>query len=256
MAAQVPEIQTANTRHASVSIRGPRARQDSQYSGGGFEFSREQVSVVPVLQPPDSLLVDVALRRCRQTDATPLQRDRSSLSTSDASMRRPATTSCSESARAAWSAARSASSSQSPGSRGSSSTSVPSGNVVGSSSTSRPARTRALIVIQRSVTPDLPRHKRGTCMAPADAAATSAAAFASLQSWPQDCETDWLLSLAPGVERSIHPFAQPIETLGPQPPVDQHIVAEEQRRWHLIARLRQRQPRRRKRDARQRDVKL
>jgi hypothetical protein len=101
MASQVPEIQTANTRHASVSIRGARAWQDSQHLGAGFEFSREQVSVVPVLEPPDSLLVDVALRRCREADATPLQRERSSLSTSAASMRRPAATSCSESARAA-----------------------------------------------------------------------------------------------------------------------------------------------------------
>ena len=98
-------------------------------------------------------------RRC-EVNAALLQRDRSSLSRSAASMSRPAATSASESARAAWSAARSASSSQSPGSSGSSSTSVPSGRSVGSSTTSRPARTRAFIVVRRSVAFEWTAHKR------------------------------------------------------------------------------------------------
>jgi hypothetical protein len=73
---------------------------------------------------------------------------------SKAVTRMPAATSASESRRASCSAARSASSSQSPGSSGRSSISVPSGRSVASSTSSRPARTRALIVMRDSVALD------------------------------------------------------------------------------------------------------
>jgi len=94
---------------------------------------------------------DMSLGRCGEPDATRRQRDLSSLRISSASTSRPAATSASDWRSASCSAARSASPSQSPGSSGRSSISVPSGRSVGSSTTSRPSRTRALIVIRKSV---------------------------------------------------------------------------------------------------------
>src|SRR5437016_4534157 len=102
------EIQTTKTGQVSKRVRSARSRQHSENLGGRFKFGREQLSVVAGLKPPGTLTVDVALRRRGEADATRFQRDRSSLSRSAASMRRPAATSVCDSASAAWSAARSA----------------------------------------------------------------------------------------------------------------------------------------------------
>ena len=94
-----------------------------------------------VFDPPFLFTCDVPARRRRESNATWIQRDRSSLRMSSAATRRPAATSASDSRRASWRTARSPSSSQSPGSSGKSCSSVPSGRSVGSSTTSRPSNT-------------------------------------------------------------------------------------------------------------------
>jgi hypothetical protein len=128
-----------------------RPGDHSQDSERSFEFSREDIGVDPILQPPCLLAPDVTSRCGGKPNATLLQRERSSRRISSASTRWPAATSASDWRKASCRAARSASSSQSPGSNGSSSISVPSGRSVGSSRTNRPDRTRALIVIAGSV---------------------------------------------------------------------------------------------------------
>jgi hypothetical protein len=130
-----------------------RSGEKRQHADGILDLSREDVDVQSVLEPPRLLAPDVALGRCGEADAARSQDDFSSLRISSASTSRSVATSISDWRSAAWRAARSASSSQSPGSSGSRSTSVPSGRSVGSSTTSRPARTRALSVISRTVEP-------------------------------------------------------------------------------------------------------
>lgn len=159
MAIYLTQIQATKANDTCFGVRCANSRQKCEDSEGCFQFSRENLSMGPILKPPSLLAPNVSLRRCCKADATLLQRDLSSLRISSASTSRPAATSASDWRNASWSAARSASSSQSPGSSGSSSISVPSGRSVGSSTTSRPSRTRALIVIQGSVAPGGPPNK-------------------------------------------------------------------------------------------------
>ncbi len=130
-----------------------RAGKERQHADSILDLSCGDVDVQSLRKPPRLLASDVALGRCGEADPARSQDDFSSLRTSSASASRSAATSISDSRSAVCRAARSASSSQSPGSSGRSSISVPSGRSVGSSTTSRPARTRALSVMTRTVAP-------------------------------------------------------------------------------------------------------
>ena len=142
-----------------LTVAVTRAGQDRDHLDRSFQVGRERVAVLAVLNPPSVLTVNMLLRGVGESNATGFHRDRSCLRTSAASASLPAATSDSDWIKAACRAARSVSSSQSPGSNGRSSTSVPSGKVVGSSNTRRPARTRALIVMEMSVPSNQPPNK-------------------------------------------------------------------------------------------------
>jgi len=152
-------IQTPDAWDAGLRIGHAGAGQEREHLKGLFEFGNEDIAVDPVLDPPSLLAPDVLLGGCGESNPAGFQRERSSLRISSASTSRFCATSTSESRRAWCKAARSLSSSQSPGSSGRSSTSAPSGKSVGSSSTRRPARTRALIVMSRSVALEEPPNK-------------------------------------------------------------------------------------------------
>lgn len=156
------QVDAAYAKDWRRGVRGSDTRHLRDDVQGAFELVREDVRVFAVRKPPNPLAADV-LPGCSRKANAAVQRDRSSLSTTSASMRRPALTSSPESTSALWRAARDASSSQSPGSSGSSSTSVPSGRSVGSSKTSLPALTWAFSVTSssyhrdRSATIETPR---------------------------------------------------------------------------------------------------
>ncbi len=151
MTVYLSQIQPTNANHIGFGIRRASSREEGKDSKGCFEFSRKDLGMDSVLKPPSLFSPDVLLRSRCELDATVPQRDLMSLRISSASTSLPAAASVSDWRRASWSAARSASSSQSPGSSGSRSISVPFGSSVGSSTTSRPSRTRALMVMKESV---------------------------------------------------------------------------------------------------------
>ena len=160
MAGGLTKVDAAKTSNSSLSVGRSGARQPGQDPEDFFKLRDEHVDVDSVFEPPLFLLSDVLSCRPRKSDLAGTQRDRSSLRISWASTRRPAATSTSDSRRASWSAARSASSSQSPGSRDRSCNSVPSGKSVGSSTISRPARTRALMVMATRIALRRPPNER------------------------------------------------------------------------------------------------
>ena len=151
MAGHPAKVNASETRNVLVRLRCASSREERHDPDGLFELGCEDLRMDTVLKPPDLLALDLPVRGGRESDAALVHRDRSSLRISSTSTNRPAATSLLDSRRALWSAARSASSSQSPGSSGRRSTSVPSGRSVGSSTTSRPALTRALIVMPNRV---------------------------------------------------------------------------------------------------------
>jgi hypothetical protein len=160
VAGHLPKVDAAKAGHICAAVKRASSGEECQDAEGLFELSGEDLGVGPVCKPPEFLANDLRARRRGQSDAALAQCDRSSLRISSASISRPAATSASDSRSALWSAARSASSSQSPGSSGRSSNSVPSGRLVGSSTTSRPAVTRALMVMCDSVALGGPPNKR------------------------------------------------------------------------------------------------
>jgi hypothetical protein len=153
MAIYLAQVQSAQAGHSGFLVACANARKDGQNSEGLFNLSCENIGVGLVFNPPSLFALHMSLRSRCESNRTLFQRDLSSRRISSASTRRPAAMSASDWRRASWSAARSVSSSQSPGSSGSRSISVPSGRSVGSSNTSRPSRTRALIVMSERVTP-------------------------------------------------------------------------------------------------------
>jgi hypothetical protein len=165
MAGQLAEVEPSQSGYACFTVRCSRAWKPRQDTERLFDLGSEEIALEPVLQPPALLAVHVPPSGRGEANASWLQVERRSFRISAASTRRPAATSAPDSCKAAWSAARSSSSSQSPGSSGRSSTSVPSGKSVGSSTTSRPARTRALSVMQWTVTlersPNKPLERTG-----------------------------------------------------------------------------------------------
>ena len=152
VAGQVAYVEPSQSGDTCFAVQSSRAWKPRQDTDCLLDLRREEIPLEPVLQPSILLVVEVPPSGRGEPNAPWRQVDRRSLRISSASTRRPAATSASDSRNAAWSAARSSASSQSPGSRGRSSTSVPSGKSVGSSTTRRPARTRALSVMQWTVT--------------------------------------------------------------------------------------------------------
>ena len=142
------EVDAPNTWNGRLRVERSNSRKRPDDLDRLFEFLSEYVGMVAIGQPPGFLSAEMFLCSGRETNATILQRDRSSRRMTSASTSRPALTSSSDSFRALCKAARSFSVSQSPGSRGRSSTSVPSGRSVGSSTRSRPAFTRAFSVMR------------------------------------------------------------------------------------------------------------
>ncbi len=152
MTGQLPKVEPSESGCARFPVRCSRAWKPREDTERLFDLSTEEIALEAVLQPPALLAVHVPPSGRGEANASRRQVERRSFRIAEASTRRPAATSASDSRKAAWSAARSSASSQSPGSSGRSSTSVPSGKSVGSSTTSRPARTRALSVMRWTVT--------------------------------------------------------------------------------------------------------
>lgn len=100
MAGDFRHVDAPKSGNACLWIRSASTRQECQDPESLFKLGYEDFRMNPIFQPPLFFVLDMSAGRCRESDPTGGQRERSSRRISSASTSRSADTSAFESRRA------------------------------------------------------------------------------------------------------------------------------------------------------------